>query len=160
MKKRLAAAATMFSFAALAVPAVVITADQAGASSAGAQFATDRQTMNAASSAFIQAFNAWERGGGSFSATSSFVGKYVSAIVSEDHKLLTQNWPAGGKTDIDSLVRGDAAVEGVVGSLPVLPSSTTSESEWFVTYDQDVASAVADANIVREDLGLPLASSS
>ena len=160
MKRFIVAAAAMLSVAAVAVPAVVVTAGQAGASSAGAQFTTDRQTLNAASGAFVQAFEAWQGSGKAFSTTSSFAGKYVSAIVSEDHKLLMQSWPSGAKADIDNLVRGDAAVEGVVGSLPVLPSSTTSESEWFITYDQDVSSAVGDANIVRADLGLPLASTS
>lgn len=55
-------------------------------------------------------------------------------------------------------MRGDGAVEGVVAVLSGLASSSSSDTDWFIAYGQDAATAVADANIVRHDLGLPLAS--
>jgi hypothetical protein len=82
---------------------------------------------------------------------------YALAIEAQDHKLLSQNWPARAIADIDALVRGDGAVEGVVAVLSGLASSS-SDTDWFIAYSQDAATAVADANIVRHDLGLPLAS--
>jgi hypothetical protein len=48
-------------------------------------------------------------------------------------------------------------VRGVVSSLPGLPSSS-SDTDWFIAFDQGAAVGVADANIVRHDLGLRLAS--
>jgi hypothetical protein len=156
MKKLLAGAATVLSVAAVTVPTVALAGGTASASSAGAQFAADRATLNAASNTFAQAFEAWEKSGGPVSQTSSFVGTYVSAMVAEDHKLLSQGWPAKATSDINTLVRGDAAVEGVVSSLPSISSSTA--GDWFIVYNQDAAVAVADANVVRHDLGLPLAS--
>lgn len=81
----------------------------------------------------------------------------VSALEAQDHMLLNQSWPAGAIADIDAVVRGDAAVQGVVSSLPGLPSSS-SDTDWFIAFDQGAAVGVADANIVRHDLGLPLAS--
>ncbi len=85
------------------------------------------------------------------------VNTYVLAIVAQDHKLLSQSWPAGSIADIDAVVRGDAAVEGVVAVLSGLAPSS-SDTDWFIAYSQNAATAVADANIVRRDLGLPLSS--
>jgi len=161
MKKVFVAAAAALSVAAAATSTVVISAGSAGASSAGAQFAADRVVLNAASNAFSQAFVAWEKSGESYAQTSSFVDGYVSAIEAQDHKLLSQSWPARATADIDALVRGDGAVEGVVAVLSDLASSSSSSSsdtDWFIAYSQNAATAVADANIVRHDLGLPLAS--
>jgi len=157
MKKVFVAAAAALSVAAAATSTVVISAGSAGASSAGAQFAADRVVLNAASNAFSQAFVAWEKSGESYAQTSSFVDGYVSAIEAQDHKLLSQSWPAGTIADIDAVVRGDAAVEGVVAVLTGFASSS-SDTDWFIAYSQNAATAVADANIVRHDLGLPLAS--
>jgi hypothetical protein len=157
MKKVLLAAAAALSVAAAASSALVMSAGPASASAAGAQFTADRATLNAASSAFDQAFSAWEKSGGTIAQTSSFANTFTSAIEAEDHKLLNQSWPAGAVADIDSVVRGDAAVEGVVETLPGLPS-VSSDTDWFIFFNQDAAVAVADANIVRHDLGLPLAS--
>jgi hypothetical protein len=159
MKKLLVAAAAAMSAAAVAaVPGVALAGGRASVSSAAAQFAADRATLNAASVTFGQAFEAWEKSGGSSAETSSFVDTFVSAIVAQDHKLLGQSWPAADISDIDTLVRGDAAVEGVVSSLVDISSS--SYGYWFIVYNEDAAVGVADANIVRRDLGLPLASSS
>lgn len=159
MNRLFAAAAAGLAVAALAVPAAVMSAAPANASSAGLQFAADRQTLNAASNAFAQSFEAWQRSGAPYAQASSFVKVYVSAIVAEDHKLLSQSWPAGAIGDIDAVVRGDAAVEGVVAILSGLAPSS-SDTDWFVAYSQDAFTGVADANIVRRDLGLPLAASS
>jgi hypothetical protein len=158
MKRLFVAAAAALSAAAVAVPTIIMGGGPAGASSAAAQFTADRAALTAASGAFVQAFDTWQKSGGAFSQTSSFVNVYVSAIVTEDHKLLDQSWPAAATSDIDAIVRGDAAVEGVVSALPGLNSSAS--ADFFIIYDQDANIAVADANIVRHDLGLPLASSS
>ena len=157
MKKLFVAAAAALSVAAAAASTLVNRAGPAGASSAGAQFTADRVALSAASNAFSQAFTAWEKSGQSFAQTSSFVSVYVSAIEAQDHKLLSQSWPTRATADIDSLVRGDGAVEGVVAVLSGLASSS-SDTDWFIAYSQDAGTAVADANIVRHDLGLPLAS--
>jgi len=160
MKRLIIAGAVALSAAAVAVPAVIMSAAPAGASSAaaGTQFAADRATMGAASDVFDQAFQAWEKSGAPTSQTSSFVSVYVAAIVAEDHKLLDQSWPAGTMADIDAVVQNDAAVEGAVSALP--SQTSASLSGWFTSFDQGAATAVADANIVRRDLGLPLASTS
>ena len=129
----------------------------AAASAAGAQFTANRTALSAASSAFDQAFVAWERSGKPITQTASFADAYVSALESQGHTLISQSWPAGAIADIDAVVRGDAAVEGVVSALPGLPSSS-SVTDWFIAFDQDAAIGVADANIVRHDLGIPLAS--
>ena len=157
MKKVFVAAAAALSVAVAAASTVVMSAGPAGASSAGAQFTADRVALSAASNVFSQAFTAWEKSGQSFAQTSSFVRVYALAIEAQDHKLLSQNWPARAIADIDALVRGDGAVEGVVAVLSGLASSS-SDTDWFIAYSQDAATAVADANIVRHDLGLPLAS--
>ncbi|HTV11655.1 MAG TPA: hypothetical protein VME20_07315 [Acidimicrobiales bacterium] len=157
MKKVFVAAAAALSVAAAATSTVVMSTGSAGASSAGAQFTADRNVLGAASSAFDQAFTAWEKSGNSIAQTSSFADAYISALETEDHTLLNQGWPAGAIADIDAVVRGDAAVEGVVATLPGLPSSS-SETDWFIAFNQDAAVGVADANIVRHDLGLPLKS--
>ena len=149
------AAIGALSVGAVAASTVVMSIGPASASAAAAQFSADRAGLSAATSAFSQAFTAWERSGKPFTQTSSFVSVYASAIEAQDHTLLSQTWPAGAIADIDSVVRGDAAVEGVVGVLPGLPSSA-SEAAWFIAFDQDAAVGVADANIVRHDLGLPL----
>ena len=157
MKRVFVAAAAALSVAAAATSTVVMSAGPAGASSAGAQFTADRAALGTASSAFDQAFAAWERSGKSIAQTSSFADVYVSAL--EDHKLLNQTWPAAAIADIDAVVRGDAAVQGVVSALPDLASSSSSsDTDWFIAFNQDAAVGVADANIVRHDLGLPLAS--
>jgi hypothetical protein len=157
MKKVFVAAAAALSVAAAATSSVVMSAGPASASAAGAQFTADRVALSVASNTFSQAFEAWERSGGSYAKASSFVNVYVSAMEAQDHKLLSQSWPAGTIADIDAVVRGDAAVEGVVGILSGLASSS-SDTDWFIAYSQDASTAVADANIVRHDLGLPLAS--
>lgn len=157
MRKVIVAATAALSVAAVAASTLVMSAGPASASSAGAQFAADRTQLSAASTAFDQAFVAWEKSGQSYAQTSSFVDTYVSAIEAQDHKLLNQAWPAGATADIDALVRGDGAVEGVVAVLPGLASSS-SDTDWFIAYSQDASTGVADANIVRHDLGLPLAS--
>ena len=157
MKKVFVAAAAALSVAAAATSTVVMSAGPAGASSAGAQFTADRAALGTASSAFDQAFAAWERSGKSIAQTSSFADVYVSALEAQDHRLLNQSWPAGAIADIDAVVRGDAAVQGVVSALPDLASSS-SDTDWFIAFNQDAAVGVADANIVRHDLGLPLAS--
>jgi hypothetical protein len=156
MKKIFVAAAAALSIA-VAASTAVVSAGPASASSAGAQFTADRAALGAASRAFDQAFTAWERSGGSIAQTSSFVDVYAAALEAQDHRLLGQSWPAGAIADIDAVVRGDAAVEGVVSALPGLPSAS-SDTDWFIAFDQDAAVGVADANIVRHDLGLPLAS--
>jgi hypothetical protein len=156
MHKIFIATAAVLSVAAAATSTVVMSAGTAGASSAGAQFTADRTALGTASSAFDQAFAAWERSGKSIAQTTSFVEVYASALESQDHTLLNQSWPAGAIADIDALVRGDAAVEGVVSTLPDLSSS--SDADWFIAFNQGAAVGVADANIVRHDLGLPLAS--
>ena len=97
---------------------------------------------------------AWEKSGKPYAQTSSFVSVYVLAIEAQDHKLLSQSWPAGAIADIDALVRGDAAVEGVVAVLAGLASSS-SDTDWFIAYSQDAATAVANANIVRRDPRAP-----
>ncbi len=158
MKKVFVAAAAALSVAAAATSTVVMSAGPAGASSAGAQFTADRAALGTASSAFDQAFAAWERSGKSIAQTSSFADVYVSALEAQDHRLLNQSWPAGAIADIDAVVRGDAAVQGVVSALPDLASSSSSNTDWFIAFNQDAAVGVADANIVRHDLGLPLAS--
>jgi hypothetical protein len=157
MNKVFVAAAAALSVAAAAASTLVMSVGPAGASSAGAQFSADRAALSAAGNAFSQAFTAWEKSGQSFAQTSSFVSVYVSAIEVQDHKLLSQSWPTRTTADIDALVRGDGAVEGVVAVLSALASSS-SDTDWFIAYSQDAATAVADANIVRHDLGLPLAS--
>ncbi|MGO9658893.1 MAG: hypothetical protein ACLQVK_01400 [Acidimicrobiales bacterium] len=157
MKKIFVAAAAALSVA-VAASTAVVSAGPASASPAGAQFTADRAALGAASRAFDQAFTAWERSGGSIAQTSSFVDAYAAALEAQDHRLLGQSWPAGAIADIDAVVRGDAAVEGVVSALPGLPSSSSSDTDWFIAFDQDAAVGVADANIVRHDLGLPLAS--
>jgi hypothetical protein len=149
------AAAAALSVAAVAIPTVVMSAGPASASAAGAQFTADRASLSTASKAFITAFNAWQNKGGSASAAAPFVGTYVTALVAQDHKLLGQSWPAGALADIDAVVRGDAAAEGVVEAL--LDQTSASISSWYVSYDQAAATGVADANIVRRDLGIPLA---
>lgn len=156
MKKLLVAAASALSVAAVAVPTIVLAGGSASASSAAAQFSADRATLNTASNAFGQAFQAWEKSGEPNSDTSSFVSTYVSAMVAEDHELLNQGWPAKAAPDIDTLVRSDAAVQGVVASLPGISSS--SAALWFTQYDQDADVAIAEANVVRHELGLALSS--
>jgi hypothetical protein len=158
MKKVFFAATAALFVAAAGTSAVVMSAGPAAASSAGAQFKADRTALSAASSAFSQAFSAWQSSGKPISQTSSFANAYASAIETDDHTLLSQGWPTGSIADIDALVRGDAAVEGVVVTLPGLASSATSDTDWFIAFNQDAAVAVADANVVRRDFGLPLAS--
>jgi hypothetical protein len=157
MKKVFVAAAAALSVTAVAASTLVISAGSAGASAAGARFTADRVVLSAASDAFSQQFAAWQKSGQPYSQASSFVTVYASAIEAQDHKLLSQSWPGGSISDIDALVRGDAAVEGVVLVLSGLAASS-SDTDWFIVYAQDAAIAVADANIVRHDLGLPLAS--
>lgn len=157
MKKVFVAATAALSVAAVAASTLVMSAGPADASSAGAQFTADRAALSKASNTFSQAFTAWERSGQSYAQTSSFVGVYALAIEAQDHKLLNQSWPARAVADIDALVRGDGAVEGVVAVLSGLAPSS-SDTDWFIAYSQDAATGVADANIVRHDLGLPLAS--
>jgi hypothetical protein len=157
MNKVFVAAAAALSVAAVAASTVVMSAGPASASSAGVQFAADRTALAAASSAFDQAFAAWERSGKPITQTLSFADTYGSALEAQDHKLLGQSWPAGAIADIDAVVRGDAAVEGVAITLPRLPSAS-SDTDWFIAFNEAAAVAVADANIVRHDLGLPLAS--
>jgi len=142
---------------AAATSTVVLSAGPASASSAGAQFTADRAALGTASSAFTRAFSAWERGGASTAQTSSFVDAYASAIETEDRTLLNQSWPAGTVVNIDTVVRGDAAVEGVVLSLPD-EASSSSDAGWILAYNQDAAATVANANIVRHNFGLPLKS--
>jgi hypothetical protein len=154
MKKVFVAVAAALSVAAAATSTVVMSAGPAGASSAGAQFTADRAALGTASSAFGQAFSAWERSGKPIAQTSSFADAFASALEAQDHTLLNQSWPAGAIADIDAVVRGDAAIEGVVSAL----ASSSSDTDWFIAYNQDAAVGVADANIVRHDLGLPLAS--
>lgn len=157
MKKVFVTAAAALSVAAATAFAAVVGAGPAAASAAGAQFTADRTALSAASSAFDQAFVAWESSGKPITQTASFADAYVSALESQGHTLISQSWPAGAIADIDAVVRGDAAVEGVVSALPGLPSSS-SVTDWFIAFDQDAAIGVADANIVRHDLGIPLAS--
>jgi hypothetical protein len=153
MKKLYVAAAAALSVVAVAVPAAVMSGASASASSAGAQFTADRTAMAAASGTFTQAFGAWERSGASYTQTSPFVNAYVTAIAAQDHKLLSQTWPAGVISDIDMVVRSDAAVQGTIQSL----SGSSSDPDFFLSYDQDAAVSIADSNIVRHDLGIPLA---
>jgi len=157
MKKVFIAAAAALSVSAVAASTLFVSVGSAGASAAGAQFTADRVALSAASNAFAQQFSAWEKSGQPYSQASSFVTTYVNAIEAQDHKLLSQSWPGGSIADINALVRGDAAVEGVVAVLPDLATSS-SDTDWFIAYSQDAAAAVANANIVRHDLGLPLAS--
>jgi hypothetical protein len=156
MKKAFLAAAAALSVTAAAASAVVMSAGPAGASSAGAQFVADRTTLATASRAFDQAFVAWERSGKGTAQTSSFAAAYASALDAQGHTLLNQKWPAGAVVDIDALVRGDAAVEGVVAGLPGLGSSSV--GAWLIAFNQGAAVGVANANVVRHDLGLPLVS--
>lgn len=154
MNKAFIAAAAALSVAAVAVSTVVLSAGAASASSAGAQFSADRAAVAAADKAFGTSFVAWEKSGQPASATTPFVNTYVAAIESDDQKLLNQSWPARAVADIDAVVRGDGAVEGVLDTLPSMnPSSTL--TQWFLAYNADAASTVASANVVRHDLGLP-----
>ncbi len=157
MKKAFVLVAASLSVAAGATSAVVMSAGPASASAAGAQFTADRVALSVASNTFTQAFISWERSDEPYADSSSFVDAYTAAVEAQDHKLLNQSWPASTVADIDGVVRGDAAVEGVVGVLPGLASSS-SDTDWFIAYSQDASTAIADANIVRHDLGLPLAS--
>jgi hypothetical protein len=157
MKKIFVAAAAALSVAAATTTTAIMSAGPASASAAGAQFTADRAALSGASNAFTQAFVAWEKSGAPYAQASSFVDAYASAIEAQDHKILSQSWPAGAVADINAVVRGDAAVEGVVAILSGLATSS-SDTDWFIAYSQDAATAVADANIVRRDLGVPLSS--
>lgn len=78
----------------------------------------------------------------------------VSAYRQVDRNLLSIDWPATVRADIDALVKADATFEGVMDSIS--SQSSVSASQWSQQFSTAASQVNAAVNIVRRDLGLPL----
>jgi hypothetical protein len=74
----------------------------------------------------------------------------VAANTKFESLVLRQQWPAGDKADIKALVVAYSVYNGDLNSW----ATTRGDSAWQTTTSRDRATASADANIVRADLGL------
>lgn len=118
-------------------------------SAAGKQFLADIAPYNAAD----DTFSAKSKSVTQYSQLASLVAPVVASLQSFDAVALRQQWPAGVKQDIKTMVTADGAYEGDLSALGNADAANISSVEASVTKDGNTSAA--DSNIVRSDLGLP-----
>lgn len=122
---------------------------------AATQYLRDVGPVNAAGVKFSAAFNKWGKANGTGAQTTVFVRPYATSLTLFDRKLLSQRWPVKALGDVRTLVRDDA---GFVADIEELPSlNILNVSQWSAPFLRDGNAMAVSADIVRSDLGLPLA---
>jgi hypothetical protein len=89
--------------------------------------------------------------------TQAFVRPYASELTAFSRELLSQRWPVKVSSDVQALARDMANFTGDVETLPSI--NVFGVSQWLSSFARDENLSGVSANIVRSDLGLPLAKS-
>jgi hypothetical protein len=139
---------TLAAQAAEKYSARVITTKQASR-----QYLADVAPFTEARSVYAAAFAEWHRDKVPPSQSTAFVHPFVAACGALEHKLHSQKWPHGARSDVGALATTVSLVANDVGKLPSVDALTA--SAWASSLERASAASTAAANKVRSDLGLP-----
>ena len=81
----------------------------------------------------------------------------IAALQTLQTRLEAITFPANAVADVHALIAADGSLDGDLQALASV--NLLNASSWNATFERDIASVSADANLVRHDLGLPPASS-
>jgi hypothetical protein len=123
---------------------------------AAVRYLKDAGPVNSAANAFMAGFTKWNRDkNATMAQTESFARPYAAKVTVFYRELLGQKWSAKASRDIQALARDMANVAGDIESLSTI--NVFNVSAWMSTFARDENASGVSADIVRSDLGLPLA---
>jgi hypothetical protein len=114
------------------------------------QYLSDVADYNYAQEAFAAAID--EAGPGSFGTkVRAALSAYGQALAKFEDQLSSQTWPAGARTDVDSLISDNRTIASSLSQLG--PTGQIYQIELDILSDESTAAQAAEN--VRKDLGLP-----